>query len=115
MIEPAAAYSATTGFELRVETALPRMAQALVVGVLAVGVVGHVTHPFQLGNAREQGLLDTLLQRDVSLTATLATTTELQDGNAFVDDIDQAHLATVADRKSTRLNSSHVKISYAVF
>src|SRR5690606_41425034 len=26
-----------------------------------------------------------------------------------------AHAATVADRKSTRLNSSHVKISYAVF
>src|SRR5690606_39358448 len=28
---------------------------------------------------------------------------------------DEAHRTHVADRKSTRLNSSHVKISYAVF
>src|SRR5690606_40419856 len=32
-----------------------------------------------------------------------------EDGGALDDD------ATLADRKSTRLNSSHVKISYAVF
>src|SRR5690606_23627186 len=118
MIEPAAAYSATTGFELRVETALPPMAQTSVVGVFAVGVVGDVTHPFQLGNACEQGLLDTLLQRDVRLTATLATTTELQDGNAFVDDIDQAHLAAVAGQPGVDLGLQVVVdalVQWAVF
>src|SRR5690606_41855932 len=29
--------------------------------------------------------------------------------------LDLLHLGRIADRKSTRLNSSHVKISYAVF
>src|SRR5690554_7317247 len=35
----------------------------------------------------------------------------------FVDDVGQNHLRmlTTEDRKSTRLNSSHVRISYAVF
>src|SRR3989454_4457588 len=30
-------------------------------------------------------------------------------------DLEAAHLATTRDRKSTRLNSSHLVISYAVF
>src|SRR5690606_40231905 len=39
---------------------------------------------------------------------TLITTTFSKDG-------DEVHPGDVIDRKSTRLNSSHVKISYAVF
>src|SRR5690606_41531330 len=31
-----------------------------------------------------------------------------------VDELDRAHVHAAGDRKSTRLNSSHVKISYAV-
>src|SRR5438552_11130074 len=33
----------------------------------------------------------------------------------FIEDLGADSLDTVEDRKSTRLNSSHVKISYAVF
>src|SRR3712207_7930829 len=32
-----------------------------------------------------------------------------------VEDVDAYHRASVEDRKSTRLNSSHANISYAVF
>src|SRR5690606_41682060 len=35
--------------------------------------------------------------------------------NAVAAAVDQIHATALRDRKSTRLNSSHVKISYAVF
>src|SRR3712207_7316626 len=35
--------------------------------------------------------------------------------DAEVDDDDRVHLLGLGDRKSTRLNSSHANISYAVF
>src|SRR6266511_4973969 len=38
----------------------------------------------------------------------------LRPGVAYIA-LDRAILAVMGDRKSTRLNSSHVKISYAVF
>src|SRR5690606_40443344 len=40
---------------------------------------------------------------------------ELDGAQRVVVERDQPHVAHVRDRKSTRLNSSHVKISYAVF
>src|SRR3712207_7432237 len=50
----------------------------------------------------ERRVLEELVQRD------------LRDGVAPQLDLD-AHAALVRDRKSTRLNSSHANISYAVF
>src|SRR5699024_2204741 len=38
-----------------------------------------------------------------------------QELNGFLQEAHQASLRTLQDRKSTRLNSSHVSISYAVF
>src|SRR5699024_8166118 len=40
---------------------------------------------------------------------------EINEAGYFVDDIDGNKVARFVDRKSTRLNSSHVSISYAVF
>src|SRR5690606_42056269 len=40
---------------------------------------------------------------------------ELIDGVVWVEDLKSTNGTLIEDRKSTRLNSSHVKISYAVF
>src|SRR5690554_5504005 len=47
-------------------------------------------------------------------TGYLSPSTNLALGFALID-INYAKLGTIIDRKSTRLNSSHVRISYAVF
>src|SRR5690606_41602532 len=55
--------------------------------------------------------------RDIAHDVDGKATVELADGRRLTGaEIQQAYLDAVrADRKSTRLNSSHVKISYAVF
>src|SRR5690606_40045149 len=47
----------------------------------------------------------------IGLTSAPRTQTDYRLGRPF----DPAQMAELLDRKSTRLNSSHVKISYAVF
>src|SRR5690606_39540184 len=71
-------------------------------------VVDHDLQPVGLG-----------IDHDGDIVLVGAVQPEVLDGDAReaaggVADIDQQTLA-VQDRKSTRLNSSHVKISYAVF
>src|SRR5690625_5696708 len=65
--------------------------------------------------------------RQIGLVTADATASVNPDVSVFVDDVETAHAAALAagveivhplsteDRKSTRLNSSHVAISYAVF
>src|SRR5436309_4765344 len=43
------------------------------------------------------------------------TGSERCDLASVIDGVDAGSIASAIDRKSTRLNSSHVKISYAVF
>src|SRR3712207_6989785 len=50
----------------------------------------------------------------VAETGTIATITN--EGNArLVTSVPPVHVVVMGDRKSTRLNSSHANISYAVF
>src|SRR5690554_3521838 len=111
-----------------------------VVGVGGVGVVGDVANAGQLRDPLHQGLLDALLEGQVHRGTALAAATEGQHGDVLAGQLDQLDLAAVGrqarvdlavedivdailqgavgvdlDRKSTRLNSSHVRISYAVF
>src|SRR5690625_2701326 len=56
--------------------------------------------------------------RPISGTAALGMTTELVDNNgpdSFIGRLASTMQGSTEDRKSTRLNSSHVAISYAVF
>src|SRR5207302_6855548 len=46
---------------------------------------------------------------------TVTTTTSARAGTAARPGLKPSNSTVVSDRKSTRLNSSHVKISYAVF
>src|SRR5690606_41185794 len=64
-----------------------------------------VTFPFTIGRARECDLV--LDAGDVSRLHAQLSSDHL---NLYLED-----LGSTKDRKSTRLNSSHVKISYAVF
>src|SRR5690606_41220989 len=50
-----------------------------------------------------------------ALTRTFITERPTAEGGTGRVDVDDAFGRSVIDRKSTRLNSSHVKISYAVF
>src|SRR5690606_41489109 len=53
------------------------------------------------------------LLKDVGRMDIVRSIRDLQEGDSPVSQAVVRHL--IADRKSTRLNSSHVKISYAVF
>src|SRR3984885_1058151 len=74
----------------------------------------------KLGNVRrELALLEQLWQQSVSASAELSgDEAALERVNARLWDIEdriREHEERHRDRKSTRLNSSHVRISYAVF
>jgi len=71
-------------------------ANTLVVGVFFLRVVSHVTYALELRNTLKQRALDAFFQGHVRLAAALATTTELQHGDAVFDHIDQADLTAVA-------------------
>src|SRR5690606_40061507 len=85
--------------QLKIAQKLPL---ALVGSALVVSAgVGIASYLIGLGTVQEQ--------RDHSMQASLTTAAEL------VSDYFTSAEVDLRDRKSTRLNSSHVKISYAVF
>src|SRR5690606_41559927 len=73
-------------------------------------------YPFENGLAGVTIISDKSIDGDA--LSTLVFSKGLADGMAFVeslDDVEAIFITKDKDRKSTRLNSSHVKISYAVF
>src|SRR5690606_39818884 len=63
-------------------------------------------------------LLDEVAHPGAALLALALEGVEVEQGElgaVGVEDVEHAHVGVVEDRKSTRLNSSHVKTSYAVF
>src|SRR6266511_5198554 len=90
------------------------IAAALVAGMLAA-VAGAVVLVFQPAGA--QGPAALLFLAGLAVGALLATRLPAPRATRTVMERlnDVAFAAVLADRKSTRLNSSHVKISYAVF
>src|SRR5207245_11509924 len=68
---------------------------------------GVVVHAPQIAN--DTGQADKVIRLDIEkMTVTYVETTGFYDGTPV-------HYASFEDRKSTRLNSSHGSISYAVF
>src|SRR5690606_41346499 len=61
----------------------------------------------------KDGALDRRFQKVTVEPTTYEDTIEIL--NRIKDKYEEHHNVTYTDRKSTRLNSSHVKISYAVF
>src|SRR5690606_40479604 len=68
------------------------------------------------------------IAREYSMTVLMSNCIGIADGQRcagqssvwnnqglLIDQLDDSHEGIIQDRKSTRLNSSHVKISYAVF
>src|SRR5690554_7734291 len=62
------------------------------------------------------GDLDQIVQTPLGVADVIAVATqEAAPGTGAADELETASALHVLDRKSTRLNSSHVRISYAVF
>src|SRR6266511_5412321 len=89
---------------------------------LLAEVIGHLCDP-QVRSEGRGGRLHDVLHRHGRVAAQRAGGDQAQDDTLRIDD--NAHVPPAGgpeaiahiteDRKSTRLNSSHVKISYAVF
>src|SRR5690606_41214317 len=91
------------------------------------GVLAAVAADAELGQAEDRGALGTgLLDRaeDARLVAAPVERGLVENGGRQLDELhvpasectrDAGRVEADEDRKSTRLNSSHVKISYAVF
>src|SRR3712207_7608791 len=58
---------------------------------------------------------DAKLERDYLFCKALAAFIKTGGSEAVHPEVELTHLRTEQDRKSTRLNSSHANISYAVF
>src|SRR5256885_5053096 len=63
----------------------------------------------------EAAVPDALVDQVIDAIEAAARTGKIGDGKIFVLPIEQAVRIRTGDRKSTRLNSSHLVISYAVF
>src|SRR5690625_6178906 len=58
----------------------------------------------------------TIAQLEKDLKNTKEELAEIQKGRSLLkEEVEAEEIADIVDRKSTRLNSSHVAISYAVF
>src|SRR5690606_39624370 len=82
--------------------------------------VGVPRHTFQNAPLASAAFLDAMSNTEIQLEEAGAVLSEvtLPDPAVFLACgrvINSAEIFSVQDRKSTRLNSSHVKISYAVF
>src|SRR5436305_13368810 len=62
-----------------------------------------------------EGVEDTLRAGKMSASAIAGTMNVMNKAVGVVTDVANAGKSVARDRKSTRLNSSHVRISYAVF
>src|SRR5206468_11047884 len=77
-----------------------------------------VHHPFTSPNAEDIALLDSAPERVRALAYDVVLNgLELGGGSIRINDpaLQRKVLSLLGDRKSTRLNSSHDQISYAVF
>src|SRR5690554_7405607 len=100
----------------------------LVLGILSLGLMSFSTSDIFVENNTHKIMQDEIVIEGVGVTKTIETTgketiriegtnnkiTISGSCNAIsIEGVD--NIITVEDRKSTRLNSSHVRISYAVF
>src|SRR5690606_41941904 len=67
------------------------------------------------GHRRDRRSFPTRRSSDLDVVDPAARAVEPAGGRGGIDDVPFVLLDQHRDRKSTRLNSSHVKISYAVF
>src|SRR5690606_39704466 len=73
----------------------------------------HVHHQHALGSERAACRLEVAAQLVAGLEAVVGEIERADDIHGIAGRVQ--HVTAQQDRKSTRLNSSHVKISYAVF
>src|SRR5699024_11882729 len=80
----------------------------MITGIWIGAIIGYIILIFMYGRMYEQTLTDQVrMQTEIS---------ELERQNkALLEDKEDLEEKSSPDRKSTRLNSSHVSISYAVF
>src|SRR5690625_6989760 len=82
-------------------------------GVLAIFAARLLNHKAPLIFEDGQQKRDFIHVKDVAGACLAALEREEAEGQIF--NVGSGHHYTITDRKSTRLNSSHVAISYAVF
>src|SRR5699024_2616623 len=94
---------------------IPNYVLALVLQFVLVVVLGWLPFPqaLPIGEDPVQWFLNFLMPWVVLAVGAAATYTRLTRANV-IDTLQQNYVRTAQDRKSTRLNSSHVSISYAV-
>src|SRR5438876_6492502 len=91
-----------------------RTAGCVSISGAAAGVVTTSTGPWRAASTSSSGVVSTTSPRKAVWMTRLVNLQDRQE--RLLWDLDRSHLLhALLDRKSTRLNSSHPSISYAVF